>query len=326
MSSSTGCAPTRTPTSHVMRSARLLAAGAVACWTWYPIRNAEWLRAHPRGAARAAGPTAQGPGDLAAGAARLRADMGLERAVRQRERRRRRVRDAVRARARADFLLLMFAIGLFRVVARHPVLETRASPAAGADLVGPADRVRDPGPRLSYAFVLRHRRAAGRDAGGRGAAGGRRGLGGAPPSRLGAERGRASETDEVLLPSGTPDRAPDSISARSGASGSSFGFASPGASAKCAPSKAVDRNRSPGSSRPRNGRPGMRPRMVCAICIHCAASTRRARAAVGDDLDRVLGQQQVDQHAVVVLGVPDPQLAEQARSRAASRAAAPRRM
>jgi drug/metabolite transporter (DMT)-like permease len=25
----------------------LLAAGAVACWTWYPIRNAEWLRAHP---------------------------------------------------------------------------------------------------------------------------------------------------------------------------------------------------------------------------------------------------------------------------------------
>ena len=25
----------------------LLAAGAVLCWTWYPIRNAEWLRAHP---------------------------------------------------------------------------------------------------------------------------------------------------------------------------------------------------------------------------------------------------------------------------------------
>ena len=24
----------------------LLAVGAVACWTWYPIRNAEWLRAH----------------------------------------------------------------------------------------------------------------------------------------------------------------------------------------------------------------------------------------------------------------------------------------
>lgn len=25
----------------------LMACGAVACWTWYPIRNAEWLRAHP---------------------------------------------------------------------------------------------------------------------------------------------------------------------------------------------------------------------------------------------------------------------------------------
>ena len=25
----------------------LLAAAAVACWTWYPIRNAQWLRTHP---------------------------------------------------------------------------------------------------------------------------------------------------------------------------------------------------------------------------------------------------------------------------------------
>ena len=25
----------------------LLAVGAVVCWTWYPIRNADWLRAHP---------------------------------------------------------------------------------------------------------------------------------------------------------------------------------------------------------------------------------------------------------------------------------------
>jgi drug/metabolite transporter (DMT)-like permease len=24
----------------------LLALGAVACWTWYPLRNADWLRAH----------------------------------------------------------------------------------------------------------------------------------------------------------------------------------------------------------------------------------------------------------------------------------------
>jgi drug/metabolite transporter (DMT)-like permease len=27
-------------------SGALLAFGAVACWTWYPIRNADWLRAH----------------------------------------------------------------------------------------------------------------------------------------------------------------------------------------------------------------------------------------------------------------------------------------
>ena len=25
----------------------LLAVGAVACWTWYPLRNADWLRRHP---------------------------------------------------------------------------------------------------------------------------------------------------------------------------------------------------------------------------------------------------------------------------------------
>jgi drug/metabolite transporter (DMT)-like permease len=26
----------------------LLTVGAVACWTWYPLRNADWLRAPPR--------------------------------------------------------------------------------------------------------------------------------------------------------------------------------------------------------------------------------------------------------------------------------------
>ena len=34
-------------------------------------------------------------------------------------------------------------------------------------------------------------------------------------------------------------------------------------------------------------------------------------AAVGDDFDRVVGQQQIDQHAVIGFGVPDAQLAEQ---------------
>ncbi|WP_114239902.1 DMT family transporter [Dyella sp. C9] len=37
------------PSGELGRYARgaLLACGAVACWTWYPLRNAEWLREHP---------------------------------------------------------------------------------------------------------------------------------------------------------------------------------------------------------------------------------------------------------------------------------------
>ncbi len=46
----------------------LLAAGAVACWTWYPIRNADWLRAHPGRSARAWA-TAQGLATLPLAAA-----------------------------------------------------------------------------------------------------------------------------------------------------------------------------------------------------------------------------------------------------------------
>jgi drug/metabolite transporter (DMT)-like permease len=41
----------------------LLAMGAVACWTWYPIRNADWLRAHPDRSPRAWA-TAQGVATL----------------------------------------------------------------------------------------------------------------------------------------------------------------------------------------------------------------------------------------------------------------------
>ncbi len=39
----------RDPAADLARYALggLLATGAVVCWTWYPIRNAEWLRAHP---------------------------------------------------------------------------------------------------------------------------------------------------------------------------------------------------------------------------------------------------------------------------------------
>jgi drug/metabolite transporter (DMT)-like permease len=41
----------------------LLAIGAVACWTWYPIRNADWLRRHPDRSPRAWA-TAQGVATL----------------------------------------------------------------------------------------------------------------------------------------------------------------------------------------------------------------------------------------------------------------------
>jgi len=41
----------------------LLALGAVACWTWYPIRNADWLRAHADRSATAWA-TAQGVATL----------------------------------------------------------------------------------------------------------------------------------------------------------------------------------------------------------------------------------------------------------------------
>ncbi|MEO7246569.1 MAG: DMT family transporter, partial [Rubrivivax sp.] len=40
-----------------------LAVGALACWTWYPLRNADWLRAHPDRPARAWA-TAQGVATL----------------------------------------------------------------------------------------------------------------------------------------------------------------------------------------------------------------------------------------------------------------------
>ena len=41
----------------------LLAVGAVACWTWYPLRNADWLRAHP-GRSALTWATAQGVATL----------------------------------------------------------------------------------------------------------------------------------------------------------------------------------------------------------------------------------------------------------------------
>ena len=50
----------------------VLAAGAVACWTWYPLRNADWLRAHPERSPRVWA-TAQGVATLPLAAAGLAA-------------------------------------------------------------------------------------------------------------------------------------------------------------------------------------------------------------------------------------------------------------
>jgi len=48
-------------------SGALLAVAAVACWTWYPLRNADWLRAHPDRSPRVWA-TAQGLATLPAAA------------------------------------------------------------------------------------------------------------------------------------------------------------------------------------------------------------------------------------------------------------------
>jgi len=48
----------------------LLAVGAVLCWTWYPLRNADWLRAHPERSPRVWA-TAQGVATLPLAAAGL---------------------------------------------------------------------------------------------------------------------------------------------------------------------------------------------------------------------------------------------------------------
>jgi len=53
----------------------LLAVGAVACWTWYPLRNADWLRAHP-GRSPRGWATAQGLATLPLAAAGYAATWG----------------------------------------------------------------------------------------------------------------------------------------------------------------------------------------------------------------------------------------------------------
>jgi drug/metabolite transporter (DMT)-like permease len=122
-----------------------LAVGAVACWTWYPIRNAEWLRAHPDRNPRSWA-TAQGLATLPlallgyAGVWTWSALSG----------------DAFPMpfgpRA-TDFLLLMFAIGLFAswlgTVCWNEASQ-RLAPSLAGQLI-----VFETLAALSYAFVLR---------------------------------------------------------------------------------------------------------------------------------------------------------------------------
>jgi drug/metabolite transporter (DMT)-like permease len=82
-----------------------LALGAVACWTWYPIRNAEWLRAHPERSPRGWA-TAQGLMTLPLALVGYALTWAWSSASNN--------SFAMPFGPRAsDFVLLMFAIGLF---------------------------------------------------------------------------------------------------------------------------------------------------------------------------------------------------------------------
>ena len=83
----------------------LLALGAVACWTWYPIRNADWLRAHP-GRSPSAWATAQGLATLPLALAGVLAWGAWAHATHQ-------AFELPFGPTPARFVGLMFAIGLF---------------------------------------------------------------------------------------------------------------------------------------------------------------------------------------------------------------------
>ena len=83
----------------------LLAVGAVACWTWYPIRNADWMRAHPGRSARAWA-TAQGLATLPAAALAFAAFWGWSALTQP-------AWPMPLGPTPERFLGLMFAIGLF---------------------------------------------------------------------------------------------------------------------------------------------------------------------------------------------------------------------
>jgi drug/metabolite transporter (DMT)-like permease len=135
------------PNADFMRYAMggLLAIGAVACWTWYPIRNAEWLRAHPERSPRGWA-TAQGlmtlPLALVGYAATWLWNVASGDPLPM----------PFGPRA-ADFVLLMFAIGLFSSwlgTLCWNEASQRLPPTLSGQLI-----VFETLAALSYAFVLR---------------------------------------------------------------------------------------------------------------------------------------------------------------------------
>jgi drug/metabolite transporter (DMT)-like permease len=124
----------------------LLAVGAVACWTWYPIRNAEWLRAHPDRSPRGWA-TAQGLMTLPLALLGYAISWAWNRAS----------GDAFPmpfGPRPLDILLLMFAIGLFASwlgTLCWNEASQRLPPTLSGQLI-----VFETLAALSYAFVLRH--------------------------------------------------------------------------------------------------------------------------------------------------------------------------
>ena len=123
----------------------LLAAGAVACWTWYPIRNAEWLRAHPDRSPRSWA-TAQGLATLPLALVGYALTWGWNTASGN-------PFEMPFGPRAADFIALMFAIGLLASwlgTLCWNEASQRLPPALAGQLI-----VFETLAALSYAFVLR---------------------------------------------------------------------------------------------------------------------------------------------------------------------------
>ena len=123
----------------------LLAAGAVACWTWYPIRNAEWLRAHPDRSPRGWA-TAQGLATLPLALLGYALTWGWNTASGN-------PFEMPFGPRAADFIALMFAIGLLASwlgTLCWNEASQRLPPALAGQMI-----VFETLAALSYAFVLR---------------------------------------------------------------------------------------------------------------------------------------------------------------------------